>query len=150
MKAHFVKIGAGLLMVADESTREYLDKRAIGSGIKAEISGARNIRFHRKFFGLLRLAFDTWVPEADVAVKNFEKFRSDVLVLAGFYDVVCALDGGVKTVAQSLSFANMDEEEFSRVYELVLDVVWDRIFQHCHYTSRGEVDEVVARFLEFQ
>lgn len=147
MKGHFVKIGDGLLMSADEDTRAFLEKFRIGGGVAAEITKARNIKFHRKFFALLRLAYDAW--NAGDAVKNFDRFRQDIVILAGYYDVVADIGGGVTPVAKSISFASMEEAEFEKVYKAVLDVVWEKILRHNRYTSQREVEEIVEQLLIF-
>lgn len=153
MKCHFIKIGDGLLSAADEESRQYINKSRLGAGVAVEVTGARNIGFHRKLFALLRLAFDAWEPQVMwhgmPIQKDFERFRNDITILAGKYDVVVGIDGQPKPVARSISFNRMDGDEFSELYDKILDVVWDRILRHNHYRSRQEVDDVVAQLLAY-
>lgn len=153
MKCHFVKIGDGLLSAADEESRLRINKSRLGAGVAVEITGVRNIAFHRKLFALLRLAFDAWEPQAVwhgmPIAKDFERFRNDITILAGKYDVVVGIDNQPKPVARSISFNRMDGDEFSELYDKILDVVWDRILRHNHYRSRQEVDDVVAQLLAY-
>ena len=74
---------------------------------------------------------------------------NDITILAGKYDVVVGIDGQPKPVARSISFNRMDGDEFSELYDKILDVVWDRILRHNHYRSRQEVDDVVAQLLAY-
>lgn len=97
------------------------------------ICGCRaNPLFHRKFMSLLRVGFEYWQPgEVDkkhgVPEKNFDQFREDVTILAGFYFPVVRTDGTVRIKAKSISFASMDEEEFERLYQATLTVLLERV-----------------------
>ncbi len=58
----------------------------------------RNPKFHRKMFALLSVGFDSWEPDRKrfnyngrPIEKNFERFREQVLILAGHYDQVFSL-----------------------------------------------------------
>ena len=114
----------------------------------------RNSRFHRKFFAMLNFAFDAWEPKRmrktykgrEVA-KNFERFRKDVLILAGFYDQTFDLRGNMKLEAQSISFSSMDDAEFERVYSAVADVILEHVLDD--YSGREEFDRVVEQMMGF-
>lgn len=114
----------------------------------------RNSKFHRKFFAMLNLGFESWEParqhksyKGKPVQKNFERFRSDVLILAGFYEQTFGLDGRMKLEAKSISFANMDDAEFERVYNAVLDVLLADVLKT--YAGREEVNNVVENMLRF-
>jgi len=110
----------------------------------------RNAKFHRKFFSMLNFAFDSWEPKRmrktykgrEVA-KNFERFRKDVLILAGFYDQTFDLKGNMKLEARSISFANMDDAEFEQVYSAVATVILEHVLTG--YSGREELDRVVEQ-----
>lgn len=106
----------------------------------------RNSRFHRKFFALLRLGFDAWTPEevphaGAPAEKQFDRFRRDVTILAGYFDRVFGVDGSMRLEARSISFASMDDAEFEQLYSAVADVLLQRVL--VNYQGRAEVDRVV-------
>jgi len=96
-----------------EIETEYTDNLKSGTVVKAKISKLRNPLFHRKFFALLKVGFDAWEPEVQYKghdiQKNFERFRADCIILAGYYDVVPRLNNEPRIEAKSISFANMDE-----------------------------------------
>ena len=92
--------------------------------VRVKVTRMRNPQFHRKFFALLNYLFDIWEPEEEnhVGDKNFDRFRKDIVILAGFYERYIRLDGTTRIEPKSSSFANMDEDEFEQLYEKVIDV----------------------------
>lgn len=114
----------------------------------------RNGKFHRKFFAMMTLGFDAWEPnrqhksyKGQPVSKNFERFRSDVLIQAGYYEQTFDLDGNMQLEAQSISFANMDDIAFERVYNACLDVLLQKVL--ITYAGREEVNDVVEKMLRF-
>lgn len=119
-----------------------------------EIVFPRNSRFHRKFFVLLSVGFEAWEPERTrktykglPVAKNFEQFREDVTILAGFYEQTFDIRGRMRLKAKSISFANMEEDEFERVYSAVADVLLQKVLTR--YANREELDGVVKRMMGF-
>jgi len=151
----FTKTLSGTLAPADSETAAYVARLKFGQGLRAEVKRARNILFHRRMFALLNFAFDLWdCPELEYqgqpVAKNFDRFRKDITILAGFFDAVTNLRGEVRLEAKSLAFHNMGEEEFERVYKAVLGVVWDRILRSKGYESPEKVDAIVQELLRFE
>lgn len=114
----------------------------------------RNPRFHRKFFALLKVGFDAWdfndshkMHDGKPITKNFEAFREDVLILAGFYEQTFDIHGNMKLKAKSISFSAMDDHEFEAVYSAVADVLLAHVLTA--YSSRDELDLVVMKIMEF-
>ena len=110
--------------------------------------------FHRKLFALLNLGFEYWVP-ADTewkgiqAEKNFDRFRKDVLILAGFREVVVNIKGESRVEARSISFASMDDVEFGRVYSAVFNVLWRMVMQHIEGFTPELMENALNQMLEF-
>ena len=155
MNCFFTKTLSGALAPADSETAAFLARIRLGQGLRAEVKRARNILFHRRMFALLNFAFDLWDCPAleyqgQPVAKNFDRFRKDITVLAGFYEAVTNLRCEVRLEAKSLAFHNMGEEEFERVYKAVLGVVWDRILRSKGYESPEKVDAIVQELLRFE
>ena len=155
MNCFFTKTLSGALAPADSETAAFLARLKLGQGLRAEVKRARNILFHRRMFALLNFAFDLWDCPAleyqgQPVAKNFDRFRKDITILAGFFDAVTNLRGEVRLEAKSLAFHNMGEEEFERVYRAVLGVVWDRILRSKGYESPEKVDAIVQELLRFE
>lgn len=125
-----------------------------GELITFDVKLPRNSKFHRRYFAMLNLAYEMWEPNRKwksykgVAVqKNFERFRSDVLIQAGYYSQTFDLDGNMKLEAQSISFASMDDIAFERVYNAVLTVLLEKVL--ITYKDRDEVNEIIESMMRF-
>lgn len=155
MKCVFAKAPGGALMPVDPAAEKFIASLKLGVGATVEIKKTRNIRFHRKFFSLLKLAFDVWEPNGEKTWKgipirkNFEQFREDITILAGYYEAAYRIDGSVRFNAKSISFANCDEHEFDGIYNAVLDVVWDKILRDAHFRSKEDVDDLVNQLMSY-
>lgn len=148
-----MKAPGGALVPADAQSKATLDKWKIGQAVRVKATRARNILFHRKFFAMLELAFDAWEPEAKdyhgtPALKNFERFRKDVTILAGFFTSTVNLRGEVRLEAESISFDKMDEDRFGLVYDRVAGVLLEKVLNAKGY-DRAELDRVVNELLQF-
>jgi hypothetical protein len=126
---------------------------AAGELVKVSFKIERNGPFHRKFFALLNVGYEAWDPgrthktHKGMAVqKNFEQFREDVTILAGFYEQTFDLQGNLKLKAKSISWASMGQVEFENLYSAVADVLLQKVLTKY---SRADLDEVVEKVLRF-
>jgi len=83
-----------------------------------EFSSPRNIKFHRKFFALLNLVYDN-----QEIYTNIDHLRYDLTIEAGFYTVRHNLHGVEILEPKSISFAKMNDIEFSEFYNAIVDVI---------------------------
>jgi hypothetical protein len=155
MDIMLVKTPGGALAPVDAEAREMVDKLKLGQGIQASVRRARNVRFHRKGMALFRLAYDVWEPLTPLeykglpVAKDFERFRKDMTILAGFYKAVYNARGEVRLEAESLRFSSMSEERFEEVFNAVLNVVWNRVLKAAGYASTEDVEVVIEELLRF-
>lgn len=155
MDIMLVKTPGGALAPVDAEAREMVDKLKLGQGIQASVRRARNVRFHRKGMALFRLAYDVWEPLTPLeykglpVAKDFERFRKDMTILAGFYKAVYNARGEVRLEAESLRFSSMSEERFEEVFNAVLNVVWSRVLKAAGYASVEDVEEVIEELMRF-
>lgn len=146
-----MKTTGGVLAPCDPQAAEYIAGLKLGAPVRAEVKRTRNYQFHKKLFALLNLAFEHWEPteatyKGQIVQKNFNQFRNDVTVLAGFGETTITLKGEVRVVAKSLSFASMSQDEFDKLYSAVVDVILQRILTN--YT-RDDLDAVIDRLMGF-
>lgn len=155
-----LKTPHGLVPSAD-SDAAIMDKWRTGDLIKCEVSRPRNPQFLRKFFVLLNYAFDSWEPSYNLDTlpsgmriskdsapeKHFDRFRKDITIACGHYELVVNIKGDVRAEAKSISFASMDEDQFSELYESAITY----LIKHAILTNqdRDEVDAVVEQLLSF-
>lgn len=115
----------------------------------------RNLRFHKKFFAMMNFAFENWEPVNDKSAKimgleikkDFETFREDVIILAGYHSIVFKIDGSFKYVADSISFAKMNQDRFEKLYSACAQVLLDLVFKS--KMTREEMDRIVEELLRF-
>ena len=151
---NLMKTTGGALIPLDPNTEETLKKIGTGSVLNGEFKKLRNPKFHRKVFALFNLGYEIWdAPELEYkgvqVQKNFDKFRNDITVIAGYFDAVPNMMGELQLVAKSISFGNMDDIEFEKLYKKVRDVIWTRILSSKGYDNPEAVDEIVNKLLEF-
>jgi hypothetical protein len=126
-----------------------------GEIVSAEIKRPRNYKFHKKYFALLNYAFSIWEPEEPEFKsklvnkyfgKNFDRFREDIICLAGYYDIVPTINGQVRPRAKSISFGRMDEDEFHELYSKTIDVILKHVL---HNYTHEDIDRVVEEIIGF-
>ena len=135
----------------DKAGMDLFNEIPMNSEFKATLTQPRNIRFHRKYFTLLNFAFDNWDAPTEVSkrhdivpLKSREQFRKDIVILSGYYDVVRRLDGSEIIIAKSISFAKMDDTEFTKLYSTTIDIILSRVLSQ--YT-KDDLNAVVDRLL---
>ena len=95
-----------------------------GKVVRAKIVVPRNPKLHRKFFALIRAAWDCLTEEQRTNLRSTESFREQLLITSGFTTPIYDVNGNIfQEKARSISFANMDEAEFNDVYNRVLDTI---------------------------
>lgn len=143
---------SNILVPHDEAATAFIQKMKAGELTHADFKRVRNYKFHKKYFALLDFAFEQWEPHGGLTykdmpvAKNKERFRKDLIILAGFYESTVNLRSEVRLEAKSISFGLMDEVEFEQLYNATVEVVLRRILTR--YT-REDLDEVINQLLRF-
>lgn len=145
------RIGDGFLPVPSANDPDVFNSVHTGETIKVIFTKPRNPKYHRKFFAMLNIGFEAFEPPDSLhkglpVQKNFERFRKDVIIAAGFYNAVANINGEVRAEAHSISFSNMGEEEFNKVYNACCNVLLQRVLRN--YT-RDDLDRVVEELVRF-
>lgn len=157
MELLFLKSQSGLSPACEEAS-DWLKRKKLGATILVEPREIRNGAFHRKYFALLNLAFDYWRDNAETieykgqpVLPDFDRFRRDVAILAGFYRPVTNIKGEVRLEADSISFASMSEERFEELYSATINVLLQRVFNGsvCAKWSEEQLRSVAEQVLSF-
>jgi hypothetical protein len=151
MKYHFTKTPMGLIPTDPES-QEWFNKIKPGQVVSAEFKQIRNYRFLKKWHALLRIGFENWEPgkidsKYGVPEKSFERFKSDLVILAGYFDTTIRLDGSVRVEPKSVSFAKMSEDDFQLLYSKTIDVLIRYVYGAG--MTHDEMDRLVNEYLRF-
>lgn len=141
----------GQLTPIDQQAIDFIGKMKIGTGVTVTIKKHRNPKFHAKYFSLLSLAFESWDPgikeyKGMPAQKNFDRFRKDIAIAAGFHDLVVNIKNEVRAEAKSINFSSMDDDEFSSLYSATINVILARILTNY---SREDLDATVEKILGY-
>ena len=140
------KLPSGAMAPIGEEEAQKLKRLKIGAGVRCKVVQIRNYKFLRKYFALINYLFDIWedtMPRQqyrgmDVR-PNVDKFREGLTILTGRYDATYDVFGGVHLEAHSISFANMEEAEFERLFSDTIQVALDRVL------NRPDLDEATIR-----
>jgi hypothetical protein len=119
MKILVVKTINGFLKPAYDSDFEAFAKMPVNETFEIEYTKRRNSKFHRKYFSLLKLAFEN---QSDY--RTLEEMRHDLTIVCGYYNEhVNKITGEIVKKADSISFSSMDNIQFSELYEKTKDVI---------------------------
>ena len=115
----------GKIIPLYDSDYEVFKKVRRDTDLLIDIKQPRNYKFHKKFFALVNMVF-----ENQDRYTSIDRLREDLTIEAGFYEEHVTFSGEVKTTPKSISFASMDEIEFSTLYGKFIDTVirvmnWD-------------------------
>lgn len=150
MQLNLMKTPQGYLVPAGEEDQVELAKIKTGTVISAEFKQKRNYKYHQKFFALLNYGYDHFEPQpiSDKfnPVKNFDCFRKDVVILAGYYESYVRLNGETRIEAKSIKFGRMKPEEFEKLYSKVVDVLIERVLRN--YTKE-DLNNVIDNLIGF-
>lgn len=147
-----MKAAEGVLIPHDDAAAAFIKKMKMGALAHADYKQVRNYLFHKKYFALVKFAFDNWEPKGGLEYlgqpvqKNLNRFRKDVAILCGFFETSVNLKNEVRLEARSISFSEMDEIEFEELYQATISVVLSRVLKN--YT-RGDLERVVDQLMVF-
>ena len=111
--------------------KEELDKLPQDQAMRMTLRRVRNIKFHRKYMAMVHLAYDNWPYLGEFeGYKDFDSFRKELQILAGYRYPVVKLNGDVYYQSKSIAFGNMGEDEFAKLYEAVLEAVRRHVIHH--------------------
>lgn len=134
MKRHFIKVPGGLRPAYDED-EQWLVRKKTGALLELDIREPRNAKLHRKWWSLCN-----YLAEHSDRFPTAEHASKWMLICLGY---CTRLRGTQRTgeisIADSIAFANMDDDKFSEMYGKACDLLCEII---PHVT-----DENVARVL---
>jgi hypothetical protein len=140
MKFHLAKSGNKFIPSTEEDQIKCL-KIGQGEVVECRSIDQRNYEFHKKFFALIKLAWENLPEKFDGYFGTPEDLRSELIVLAGFYTERKDFYGNTKKVPESIAFDKMSQERFEQLYSKVLDLV-------CRLIGVEETD-IMDQLMEF-
>lgn len=149
MIIEMVKGAGGTFVAADDMYLPALQKFKNGEMYEVEVKRTRNPQFHRKVFSFFKFCFEHWAADKTEwkyfdERKQFNTFRKNLTVLAGFKEVSYTIDGRVRVEAQSLSYGNMEQDEFEACYSALINAALKHIFNNT--TDQNIINQLYAFF----
>lgn len=148
------KLANGMLAPATEADAEQLKKVKQGAGVRVQLTRIRNYEYHKRWFALVQYAFEMWSDikgpmeyKGQQIQPNFDRFRKDLVILAGYYDTVFNVRGELRLEAKSISFGSMGQDEFERLYSATINAVLTKILTGSGLSEeklRNYVDQVMS------
>ena len=122
-----------------EEDHDACKRLKMGEIVRAEVVRPRNILYFRKWWALVKVGYELWEETCprhqhkgmDV-LPEFDRFRRDVTILAGFAKPVVNVRGELRLEAESIAFGNMTEDRFDALYSATIDVLLQKVL-----TGRG-------------
>lgn len=112
----------GSLEPVDDIGTVALQKIAFGNIVTCEIRQPRNIYHHRLFFAMVNMVYQNQ-DRYDTA----DQVLTVIKIGIGHADTLVMPSGTIVYQPKSISFANMDQTEFNRFFDLAVDFVCKRI-----------------------
>jgi hypothetical protein len=138
VKGYFRKMPGGILVPDNDETAAYLQKIKTGAVISGEFVQPRNYKFLQKTMCLFQHCFDVFSEQMEEshmeykgqkAEPSLDRFRHDLTILAGHYDVTYDINGVVRLEAKSLSYGKCSEQEAERIYNDVINAALKQVFR---------------------
>jgi hypothetical protein len=152
---HLIRTASGAFVPATVEDHEAAKRFKVGEVCRMELRAMRNGAFHRKFFALIKIAFDLWAESKPAqeyhgrpVLPDFDRFRRDVTIMAGFFRPVWNARGELRVEAESIAFGSMTEERFEQLYSATINVILSKILPGRGLTE-AQLREWVGRVLEF-
>lgn len=154
MEVFLTKTMSGALVPIDQEM-EAFNRFKAGSVIRCDIKEMRNGRFFKKWWALVKVAFDLWtetMPSKEykgIEIEpNFDRFRKDLTILSGYYEPTYNVRGEVRMEPKSLQWSKMDEVSFNELYQKTLTTIINKILP-TRSLNEEELNLWVNRVLEF-
>ena len=143
MIIRMLKQPGGSFVPADDMEQEKTVKFKTFEHYEVDIKLNRNPAFLRKVMLFFKFCFNhhngDLVHKYCSESEQFDRFRKDLTILAGFYVQSVRLDGSIRVEAESLSFANMKEERFQECYLALIRAALKYIFANADVNTENQL-----------
>lgn len=149
------KTPQGALIPANDIEAEKLRKVKTGATVRSKITQMRNERFFNKWWALVKVGYDLWAeiaPQAEYrgqpVLPNFDRFRKDITILAGYHHAVFNVRGEMRLEADSIAWGQMNDETFEKLYQATITVILNKVLSG-HGLDEKRLNEWVERVMDF-
>lgn len=145
----------GILQPMTDDDAQIIHGMKSGEVYRMKWSKPRNYKFLQKYFVLVNdVLFELFTPEpvfykGVAAVKSHDRFRKDLLIATGHYELVVNIKNECRPEAKSISFAELDEAGFDRIYRLTISYALQKIIKEGSGHSYETIDNWVNQIIDF-
>ncbi|MCA1298000.1 DUF1367 family protein [Stappia indica] len=137
-RAYVPSLGS-VLVPLDADGREMVEAMTAGKPAMVRLHTPRNIKHHRMFFALLRMATDSGAWDS-----SEETLRDAIKIACGCVDTIIGLDGRTYFKPRSMSFESMSQAEFSRFFDRAVFYVSTHLLGDANWQAvRDRIGEMV-------
>ncbi len=111
------------LIPTDAASAEALRALPDGTVVAVEAKRARSPDHHRKFFALLKVAFDNQQTD----FRSIDTMLDAIKIAVGHAEMRETFTGEKYWYPKSISFHNMGQQKFNEFYDKALDVICEHI-----------------------
>lgn len=131
MKINLVRKGFMLEAATDDDMKKVL-KLKKEQVYQVDFKLHRNFKLHRKFFSLINTAWEFLSEKQQEYFHNSKDgFRYTLTVAAGYYDEIYSIARREwMQIPKSIAFDKMAEDEFDKLYEAVVDLIFRLFLPH--------------------
>lgn len=154
MKLYLRKMPGGTLVADNDETAAFLQKKKVGAVLSGDFTEPRNYKFLKKMHALFQLAYEYFGENiaCDLEYKgqkvrpSYDRFRKELVILAGHYEPVFNIKGELRLEAKSISYANCTEEEAERIFSDCINAALKHIYRFVvdEEQLRKMVDDLLA------
>jgi hypothetical protein len=124
-----------VLVPADDAALELFASWKQGAVINGKFTQMRNGAFFRKWWSMVKFAFDYWEDGCErmeykgrPVMPEFDRFRKDLIILAGYYAPVWNIRGEMRIEHESLRWGSMTEQRFTKLYDDTFTYLINEVF----------------------
>jgi hypothetical protein len=155
MEALLTRTPQGSFIPWGDEEAAKLGKIKAGAAVRAKIVQMRNPRFFKKWWVLAKFAFDIWSDTMPMMQwrgqpvrPEFDKFRQDLTIMAGYYRPVWNIKGEMRVEAESLRWDKMDETTFEALFSATIQAILTKVLSRPDLTEE-KVRQYVDGVLRF-
>lgn len=149
------KVLDGSLRPATEHDAELLTQIKSGQGVRVKLVRIRNYAFLKKTFALFKVAYEHFCEygvgqleyKGRKVTPSFDRFRKDLIILAGHYEPVFDIRGNLRLEAHSLSYANCSEEKANEIYQSLITAALANVYMG--RLNEVQLNDLVGKILHF-
>ena len=112
----------GRLIPAYDSDRVKFNSIPENELITCDLDDRRRLGYHRRYFALLKFVFENMSEQLHERIFSIDMLRAEIAIRTGNVEVFYTFDGKRCLVPLSISFTNMGQKRFEKLYSDTLDI----------------------------